>query len=172
MKTFLNFREFMNESNRASGFSSDAEHYKELNNTGYWGSAGAGVLFFCSSTKKFLLSLRSGNVEQPGTWGIFGGAIDKGESPEEAAVEEVREESGIEINAADLIPLYVFKDKSFQYFNFLYVIDKEFTPTDSWETDGHSWVEYGKWESPLHFGVQKLLADPESVQKLKEFAEA
>lgn len=38
----------------------------------------------------------------PGMWTMFGGEIEDGESPEEAAVREMREELGIELRQEDL----------------------------------------------------------------------
>jgi len=43
----------------------------------YHGNKGAGVFVFCSKTKRFLLGLRSEGVDEPNTWGIFGGALDE-----------------------------------------------------------------------------------------------
>lgn len=41
----------------------------------YWGKNGAGVLLYCKEDNTILLTLRSHSVEQPGTWGIPGGAV-------------------------------------------------------------------------------------------------
>lgn len=41
-----------------------------------------------------------------GLWGFPGGAIELGESPEAAAIREVREETGLEVTAAGLIGVY------------------------------------------------------------------
>ena len=46
-------------------------------------------------TGRILLPHRSQAVEQPGTWGTWGGAIDGKEQPKTAALRELREEAGM-----------------------------------------------------------------------------
>lgn len=64
----------------------------------HWGDAGAaGFLFrYAPGTDEpsFLLEQRSTAVDYPGAWGIPGGAIRDGESPEAAAMREFTEEIG------------------------------------------------------------------------------
>lgn len=64
----------------------------------HWGSAGgAGFLFRYvpeGAEPIVLLQQRSTGVDYPGTWGIPGGAIQDGESPEAAAKREFQEETG------------------------------------------------------------------------------
>jgi 8-oxo-dGTP diphosphatase len=64
----------------------------------HWGNQGAaGFLFRHAPTDgepSFLLQQRSTTVDYPGTWGIPGGAIRDGESPETTARREFQEEIG------------------------------------------------------------------------------
>jgi len=64
----------------------------------HWGRAGgAGVLFRHvpeQGEPTYLLQLRSKSVDYGGTWGIPGGAIRRGETPEMAAHREAEEEIG------------------------------------------------------------------------------
>ncbi len=64
----------------------------------HWGTAGgAGILFRCVSQQgapTYLLQQRSRGVDNAGTWGIPGGAIREGESPEVTARREAEEEIG------------------------------------------------------------------------------
>lgn len=55
---------------------------------------GVGVFVFRNG--KFLMGRRKGSHEA-GTWSIPGGYVEFGESPEEAAVREVKEETGCDI---------------------------------------------------------------------------
>ena len=68
-----------------------------------------------------------------------------------------------------MVPLYVFKHSSgFTYYNFLAIVESEFEPMLDWETQGFKWVEFGDWPSPMHPGLEKLLADPSSMEALKK----
>jgi 8-oxo-dGTP diphosphatase len=62
----------------------------------HWGAhGGAGLLLRHVDSRGsavYLLGQRSGGVDENGTWGIPGGAIRRGEQPEEAARREAREE--------------------------------------------------------------------------------
>lgn len=148
----------------------EAIHKAELRKNGFWGAAGAGCIFIARSTGRILLSHRSSRVEQPHTWGNFGGAIDPGENPEEAARREAEEETGHPMDERP-IPLYVFEKDNFRYHNYLMIVDEEFRPVESWETQGHAWVDWGNWPEPLHFGLVSLFNDPHSAKIIKSYAE-
>lgn len=64
----------------------------------HWGSVGAAGILFRYVPKEgepsYLLQQRSSSVDFPGTWGVPGGAIRTGESPEAAARREAEEEIG------------------------------------------------------------------------------
>ncbi len=65
----------------------------------HWGAIGAaGLLFRYAPAERepvWLLARRSRSVDEGGTWGIPGGAIREGESPEAAARREMQEEIGV-----------------------------------------------------------------------------
>lgn len=144
----------------------DWDHARALQNTGYWGAQGAGSIPLARSTKRLLIAHRSHAVEQPGTWGTWGGAIDSGEDPKAAAARELAEEAG-HLGHLQMLPLYVFRDKSFRYSNFLAVVDDEFTPDLNWETQGYRWCTFGKWPRPLHFGLKAVLNDAASIATIR-----
>lgn len=66
----------------------------------HWGRYGAAGLLVHSDVgtdgHRVLLQLRAGWSHQGGTWGLPGGARDSHESPEQAAVREAGEETGID----------------------------------------------------------------------------
>lgn len=144
----------------------DAVHREALKTTGFWGRQGAGCIFKARSTGRVLIAHRSQDVEQPGTWGTWGGAIDSGESPLDAARREVREEAGYH-GAFEIEPLLVFRSGDFRYSNFLVEVEDEFEPVLNWESQGSQWCEIGQWPSPLHFGLQALLSDSASMRTLE-----
>lgn len=125
---------------------------------GFWGNAGAGVLPISISSSRILVQKRSFQVEEPNTWGVFGGAVRHGYEMEQAAKEEFLEETGYR-GSIKLIPAYLFKKGSFQYQNFLGLVQREFEPIDSWESSGHKWLTWDELESlpNKHFGLQALI---------------
>lgn len=135
----------------------DADHAETLRQTGFWGKQGAGAIILAKDTGRILLPHRSGSVLEPHTWGTWGGAIDSSEDPETAAKREVEEEAGYSGNA-EMIPLAIFSKDTFRYYNFLAIVDHEFTPNLNWETQNFEWVEFGDWPSPLHPGLKWLLS--------------
>lgn len=117
----------------------------------YWGRAAAGILYSCQQDGTVLLLRRSRSVEQPGTWGIPGGAVrdrdvdhddpdagsdttfyDSDEPGRQVSVsdavfrktaeQETREELGSLPSQQHLIDHLDFKDGSFQYRTFRFDI--------------------------------------------------
>ena len=148
----------------------DAEHAEALKQTGFWGRQAAGCVFVAKDTGRFCIAHRSAAVQEPGTWGTIGGAIDESEDPAEAVRREVAEETGY-TGDMQLIPLMVFRAPtgSFKYHNFLAVVSTEFTPDLNWETQAYAWFKFGEWPSPLHPGLKSLLADSASNEIMRRF---
>ena len=149
-------------------YENDEEHAKALDDTGFWGRAGAGCIILARDTGRILLPLRSVHVEQPHTWGTGGGAIDENETPSVAVRREVSEEAGYH-GHFELEPLFVFKSGTFRYFNYLAIVDNEFTPRLDWETERADWFKLTQLPSPLHFGLQGVLNDSASIAKIKKY---
>ena len=134
--------------------------------TRFWGEAGAGAQIVCSTTGRILLGLRSPMVNEPGTWGGWGGAIDYGESPREGMEREIEEEAGL-VGPHTVEPLWTFVKGSFKYYNFLVVVPREFKPRLSWETSRAAWFDLDDLPSPLHFGFKAVF--PHLMEALPEF---
>lgn len=64
-----------------------------------------------------VLLLRRKNVHGEGTWSTPGGHLDPGETPEECAVREVREETGVEVGSVRFLAITndVFKKEKRHY---------------------------------------------------------
>lgn len=122
----------------------------------YWGDEAAGCIFVAKDTGRILLAQRGEEAEEPGTWGTWGGKMDGNETPKEAVKREVEEETGYD-GITKITPLYVFRDGTFKYHNFLVLVPFEFTPQLNWENESSVWVEYGKWPEPTHFGLVNLI---------------
>ena len=142
----------------AVGLASDDGHLAQLIKTGFWGKRGAGLLFLALNTGRILVAHRSSKVEQPGTWGTWGGALDEEETPEEGAEREAREETNYK-GPMVLKFLWTFTHPSgFKYDNYLATIPKEFKPVLGWETQGTKWIEpHEEWPTPTHPGLKALL---------------
>lgn len=145
-------------------------------NPKYWGTAGAGILPLCVKTGRVMLALRSSQVMEPGTWALFGGKIEPGEAPEEAAVREFREETFYN-GGFDLVQLFTFRDREsgFSYYNFLGLFKKEFSESaveESWEADAARWMtlQQALKIRPKHFGLKALFADRESLEIIMSYA--
>jgi len=138
----------------------EGSHWDALQRTGFWGEQAAGCIFLAQDTGLILLPRRSGSVEQPHTWGTWGGAVEEGEAPASAAEREAREESGY-TGPMKLTPLNVFRKGTFSYHNFLALVPKQFEPNlradEARETEDAAWVKFGDWPSPLHFGLADLI---------------
>ena len=144
----------------------EAEDYDNKHGDRFWGDSGAGVLIYCKPTKRFLIPFRSRSVNEPHTYGIFGGAMDEGETPEESAERELVEESGYN-GKFELFPAYIYvsPNKTFTYYNFLGLIEKEFNPEEDWETESSEWYTYQELLDlePKHFGLKLFLEESKSL---------
>lgn len=115
-----------------------------------------------------MLAYRSSYVEQPHTYGTWGGAIDPNESVIESLKREIVEETKY-TGKVEFIPLYVFKKDNFRYYNYLAIVDHEFIPKLDWENDGYEWCDLDDLPSPLHFGMKSILNDASSIKVLEKF---
>lgn len=122
----------------------------------FWGNAGAGGLFYAEDTGRYLIAKRSSQVNEPNTWGTWGGKLDGDETFEEALDREIREETGYD-GPYRLRHLSTFQSGDFVFNNYLIIVPREFKPKHSWETSDHRWVEVGQWPKPLHFGMRSLI---------------
>lgn len=138
----------------------------------YWGKAAAGAVLFCTSTGRILLGKRSYWVNEPHTWGGFGGAIEPGERPAEGALREVQEETGLDEEFVESMRLlWTYKDGSFRYYNFLCSVPGEFEPWLSDETSEADWFDLDDLPSPLHFGFEALLPHLRSVLESEDLSD-
>lgn len=146
------------------------KHADALERTGFWGARGAGCIVVCPKTHRFLLNLR-GEVEQPGTWGVWGGAVDDGEELLDAALREFREESlvSVPLRIPSTEPCYVFRKGDFSYSTFIVEVDNEFAVRKSKETAGFGWFTLDQLPDPLHFGVVALLECREARALLEAY---
>ena len=131
---------------------------------------GAGVFPVALNTGRFLLNLRSSEVSNPLTFASWGGHIDEDDAgPEQAALRELEEEAGY-VEGIELIEAHTSVSDEFVYFNFLGLVDDEFTPELSWESEDFQWVTYSELvslKSELHPKFRIFVA--ESRDLLQQF---
>jgi len=114
----------------------------------------AGVMFV--SGNQILLTKRSLSCDYPGTWAFPAGGLEAGESPEEAARRECREE--LKYECSDLTQLSYSNDGHNEFTTFVSRVE-QFTPTLNSESDAFMWVDFGAYPANLHPGVQDLLGN-------------
>jgi 8-oxo-dGTP pyrophosphatase MutT (NUDIX family) len=145
----------------------------------------AGVLVVARETalrpgKPLLLGLRGKNLHAPLTWGSWGGRMEAGESPADAAAREFREETGFagglalvpgsewehRVKVLGLVHLYTFH-------NFLGTVESQFVPSvamPNYETEDARWMSPEEVEAlpgpglffrgrpgSIHFGLRLYL---------------
>src|ERR1700681_2854286 len=68
------------------------------------------ALIVVGENERYLMQLRDQKpgIFYPGHWGLFGGALDPGETPEMAIRRELREELGLEIGPARYFTEFLF----------------------------------------------------------------
>ena len=132
----------------------------------YDGFIGAGILPFCRTTHTFLVGLRSGDVSEGSSWGLFGGKVewDEYDDVSGAAIRELGEELGFH-GSIQLKTGYVYKEPRFVYHNFIGVVTEEFEPRLNWEHTDAMWVSYQELlELPnKHFGLIKFLQESKQM---------
>ena len=112
----------------------------------HWGTAGAaGALVFTAEPAgpRVLLTLRSADVHQGGTWSVPGGAIDPGDADARAAaVREIAEELGLDVAGYPVVGRHEFECGGWTYSTLLLLAPDAVPLTASgWETDDVRWLE-------------------------------
>jgi 8-oxo-dGTP diphosphatase len=130
-----------------------------------WGRFGAaGILFRHTENgvARYFLQRRGEGIDDAGTWGIPGGALDEGEDPLSGALRETAEETGVVYKPGDL---HVVGSHSFQpapdwaYTTHVVETLNRFGPTaTNWEGGESGWFTADEMGAmPLHPGLATAL---------------
>lgn len=143
-----------------------AQMETNLNPEGTYESVSAsGCIILAKDTKRILLGQRGTHGDFPLTWASIGGCMEEGEGPKQACRREVMEETGYS-DQMTLLPLMVFKDGDFTYYNHLAIVPWEFEAVRCEENNALTWFKFNDWPSPRHPGFQKLLENRFSMNHM------
>ena len=115
----------------------------------------AGIMFVCG--KRMLLLKRT----EPGfeSWGLPGGGIEPGESPEQAAVRETMEEMGVSVHPSWLSHMHTHQYRTTRFVTYRCEALREFTPKLNHEHSDYLWVTRADAvKLALHPGVVAALS--------------
>lgn len=86
-------------------------------------------IYTITENNEVLITQRHSNKSWALKWEVTGGSILKGETPEQGAIRELKEETGIEVTSSDLnfVYSYIYKDVPSIYKCYVVFINKEKT---------------------------------------------
>lgn len=117
----------------------------------------AGCIVLARRTGQILIAKRSATSPAPHTWAPWGGKCEYGETTQNAARRELFEETGLKFEG-ELIHVHHNSVRGHEFDTFLAVVDDEFTPQLSAETEIYAWVPLDDLPRPLHEGFSDLLS--------------
>lgn len=127
---------------------------------GATGGHAAGILFVAPDGEVLLLRRSAGEENFPGHWSLPGGGVDEGESPEEGALREAREEMGVDADGSKLRDMEkTVTPKGKVFHTFALPTAEKFVPKLNGEHSGYAWASLDMLPRPMHPAVEKLLTD-------------
>jgi 8-oxo-dGTP pyrophosphatase MutT (NUDIX family) len=119
----------------------------------------AGILFVAPDGDVLLLRRSSTEENYGGHWALPGGKADDGETPEQTADREAREEMGdVPAGAKKLLDSRV-TPSGMAFHTFAQPTDEKFVPTLNFEHSGYAWAPFDQLPRPMHPAVQSTLKD-------------
>lgn len=149
------------------------EAYKRLM-AGRETGEGAGALFYCTETERFLLMLRGDDGDDGNCWCCLGGGRDDGESLETTVRREAFEEAALPMDTPyDLrrVGTKHYED-GFKFTNYLALIDEEFLPIINEEHKSFQWVPYRDFPPEMHEGMMSVFQSPDGQRALQQYTNA
>lgn len=135
------------------------------------------AFLFIVSAGKVLVVKRSSRVRNPGTWGLPGGHIDRGETPKQAALRECREELGSQPPGLKVVKK--FKVQRARGRSMIFICEGKPTLGSTWQINlnqehtGHKWVSmhWLKRSRKLHPALARLLRNPQAFALVASLCE-
>jgi len=104
------------------------------------------------------------------TWGTIGGGLKDNESTEVGCKREIGEETGYDKSIKlEKLTVYTNEDSTFEYHNFLGIVEKEFEPICNSESITFQWFNIGVWPMMMHYGLKELIENEEVIKKLQSY---
>jgi 8-oxo-dGTP pyrophosphatase MutT (NUDIX family) len=131
----------------------------------------AGACIIAKDTKRILLQQRSKEVSYPRNWGLFGGKIEEKENVSQGLFRELKEEINLD-PIKDIVKVYPLdqyhsRDKTFSYYTFVIIVEKEFVPVLNSETGGYTWIHYDYVPKPLHPGTRRTFFSKNKLKQIR-----
>lgn len=131
----------------------------------------AGACIIAKDTKRILLQQRSKEVSYPRNWGLFGGKVEEKENVSQGLLRELNEEINLD-PIEDIVKVYPLdqyhsRDKTFSYYTFIVIVEKEFVPVLNSETGGYTWIHCDYVPKPLHPGTRRTLFSKNKLKQIR-----
>lgn len=131
----------------------------------------AGACIIAKDTKRILLQQRSKEVSYPRNWGLFGGKVEERENVSQGLLRELNEEINLD-PIKDIVKVYPLdqyhsRDKTFSYYTFIVIVEKEFVPVLNSETGGYTWIHCDYVPKPLHPGTRRTLFSKNKLKQIR-----
>jgi 8-oxo-dGTP pyrophosphatase MutT (NUDIX family) len=123
----------------------------------------AGLMLLCRATGRLLFVKRGAGSDFAGCWHAPGGRTEPGETPEQTAEREAREEAGANPHGNPVLWTHQVNDdptdyeQPVSYTTFLADVNAEFVPTLNWENTAWAWAPANDPPLPLHPGCEEAL---------------
>ena len=131
----------------------------------------AGACIVANDTHRILLQHRSLKGSYARNWAFWGGKVEDNENVSQGLLRELKEEINLNIKQ-DVIKVFPFdqyhsRDKTFSYYTFVVIVEKEFTPSINEESGGYAWLDSNYFPKPMHPGAQRTPFKKKKLTLLK-----
>jgi len=120
----------------------------------------AGIVFVAPDGDVLLLRRSDAEENYKGHWALPGGKADEGETAEDAAAREAKEEIGIDLGEGPLKPIHrKVTPNGMLYSTFANPVETKFVPNLNDEHSGYAWCSLDRLPEPMHPSVKSVLSD-------------
>lgn len=118
----------------------------------------AGILFVAPDGEVLMLRRAPAEDNFGGHWALPGGGVDDGETPEQGAIREAREEMGVDADPAGLRDIEkVVTPTGKAFHTFVLPVPEKFVPKLNPEHTGYAWASLDMLPRPMHPAVDSML---------------